>query len=101
MITLILIILYSLANIGVISQFFRMTKGFRNPILCFLLPAAVTIWLIIVAWNNVHPFPKWPLRWGLVLLGVWLVVGFMWLIALQSRKSNWQKKAKHAFDNKE
>ncbi|HSW79660.1 MAG TPA: APC family permease [Candidatus Saccharimonadales bacterium] len=102
MITLILIIMYSMANIGVISQFFRMTKGFRNPILCFILPAAVTIWLVIVAYKNVVPFPAWPLRWGLILLGVWLVVGFLWLVALQSRKSSgWQKKAKQAFDNKE
>jgi amino acid transporter len=99
MITLILILLYSMANIGVIVQFFRRTKGFTNWFLCLLLPAAVTVWLGVVFYNNVVPFPAAPLRYGLYLLGGWLVLGLIWLGVMQATgRKDWLERARQAFD---
>jgi amino acid transporter len=101
MATLILIMLYMLANIGVISQFVKRTEGFRNVFLSFLLPVAVTIWLGFVLWNNIHPLPAFPLRWAVYLLGAWLAAGGLWLLIMHSRgrlDKGWQDRAKQAFD---
>lgn len=96
-----LIILYVLANAGVVLRWAR-DRTFGNPVVCLVLPLLATAALGLVFWKSIDPLPAAPLRWGPVVMAIWLVLGLVVLAVLRVRRREaWIDRAGQAFDEQE
>jgi amino acid transporter len=96
-----LIILYVLANAGVVRRWLA-DHTFGNPLVCVVLPLLATGALGLVFWKSIDPLPAAPLRWGPVVMAAWLTAGLAVLGVLRlRRREEWIGLAGQAFDEQE
>jgi amino acid transporter len=85
--TLVLIFIYSMGNLGVYFLYSRQLPQEFNPVLHVVFPILSTLSMVWVAYHSVVPLPTGPLRYVPIIVGAWLVVGIVVLITVR-RASN-------------
>lgn len=101
-ITLGLIVLYILANIGVMLFYGWKRRPDFNPIKHLIFPIASSIAVGIVFYKTVVPLPAAPEKYAPIVLAVWLAVCVVVLIYLRSRgREEWLTLAGRAMDEGE
>jgi amino acid transporter len=96
-ITLGLIIMYILSNIGVFKFYMTEKRAQFNPLLHAVIPGFATIAVAYVGYRSIVPLPPAPEQLAPVVLAVWLAIGAAILIYLQvTGKDEWLKKAQMA-----
>ncbi len=101
MITLGLIILYALANIGVLYHYIRDRAQF-NPVIHVLFPALSTVAVGVVFYKTIVPLPAVPEKYGPAALGIYLLLALVALVYLKLRgREDWLIRAGKAFDEDE
>jgi amino acid transporter len=101
MITLGLITMYLLANIGVVVYYLTEARSRFNPILHLLVPAIASAAGIIVVWKSYFsPFQDTgPVFWGLMCYLVLVVITLLALVFLRARgREDWLRKAQLVFE---
>ena len=101
MITLGLITMYLLANVGVVVYYLTEARSRFNPILHILVPAIATAAGIIVVWKSYFsPFQDTgPVFWGLMCYLVLVVITLLALVFLRARgREDWLRKAQLVFE---
>jgi amino acid transporter len=98
-ITLGLIVMYIMANIGVI-RFYRTEKRDQfNPVLHLLVPIVATIAVGYVGYKSVVPLPAAPVKYAPFILIGWLVLGAVFLVWQNARGNReWLAKAQMAME---
>jgi amino acid transporter len=102
-ITLGLIVMYFLANLGVVRYYLTEARSQFNPLLHVLIPLAATVAGGIVVWKSYFsPFPKpftGPVAWGLMTFAVVAVLAVLVLLYLRSRgREEWLARAQEVFE---
>jgi amino acid transporter len=93
-ITLGLIIMYIMSNVGVMKYFLTEGRAQFNPLLHGLLPVAATVAVAYVGYKSVVPLPAPPVKWAPIVLVVYLAIGAAILIFLRVRgRQEWLDKA--------
>jgi amino acid transporter len=96
-ITLGLILMYVLANIGVFKYYLTQKRAEFNPVLHLVAPLFATIAVGVVAYYSVVPLPAPPVQWAPIVIGVWLLLGAAILIYQQARGNrDWLERAQMA-----
>jgi amino acid transporter len=98
-ITLGLILMYIMANIGVI-RFYRTEKRDQfNPVLHLLVPIVATIAVGYVGYKSVVPLPAAPVKYAPLILIGWLLLGAALLVWQRARGNHeWLAKAQMAME---
>jgi hypothetical protein len=99
-ITLGLILMYILANLGVIRYYLTVRRAQFNPLLHLVLPIVASIAVGYVGYKSVVPLPAAPARYAPIVLLGWLVAGAA-LLAWQNARGNreWLTKAQLAMED--
>jgi amino acid transporter len=98
-ITLGLITMYILANLGVMKHYLGEARSEFNVVLHLIFPVVSTIAVIVVAYKSVHPLPPSPFKYaihiyfGYTLLGA----GVLAYLGFTGRDA-WLEKARLAMD---
>ncbi|MFL5799654.1 MAG: APC family permease [Actinomycetota bacterium] len=105
-ITIGLVTMYLLANIGVIRYYTREARSQFNPILHVLVPVVASAAGLVVVWKSYFsPFPKpftGPVAWGLEVFVVVIVLTLLMLAYLRARgNEEWLHKAQLVFEETE
>jgi amino acid transporter len=101
MITLGLITMYLLANVGVVVYYLTEARSRFNPILHVVVPAIASAAGIIVVWKSYFsPFQDTgPVFWGLMSYLVLVVITLLALVFLRARgREDWLRKAQLVFE---
>jgi amino acid transporter len=85
--TLVLIFIYSMGNLGVYFLYRNERPQEFNVILHVLFPILSTISMVWVAYHSVVPLPTGPLRYIPMIVAVWLLAGIVVLLTVP-RASN-------------
>jgi amino acid transporter len=85
--TLVLIFIYSMGNIGVFFLYRRERPQEFSPVLHLLFPILSTLSMVWVAYHSVVPLPAAPLRYVPIVVCAWLLVGLVVLLTVR-RASN-------------
>jgi amino acid transporter len=85
--TLVLIFIYSMGNIGVFFLYRRERPQDFSPVLHVLFPILSTLSMVWVAYHSVVPLPAAPLRYVPIVVCAWLLVGLVVLLTVR-RASN-------------
>jgi amino acid transporter len=85
--TLVLIFIYSMGNIGVFFLYRRERPQEFSPVLHVLFPILSTLSMVWVAYHSVVPLPAAPLRYVPIVVCAWLLVGLVVLLTVR-RASN-------------
>jgi amino acid transporter len=102
MITLALIVMYFLANIGVIKYYTTEGRAQFNPILHVVVPVVASVAGAVVVWKSYFsPFQHTgPVFWGLMSFIVLVLVTIVILIVLKLRgNEEWLTKAQLVFES--
>ncbi|MEA2384391.1 MAG: hypothetical protein QOH72_4362 [Solirubrobacteraceae bacterium] len=101
-ITLGLILMYILANAGVIRYYLTVERAQFNPLLHIVLPVVASVAVGYVGYKSVVPLPPAPAKYApLILLG-WLAVGAALLVWQNARGNReWLAKAQLAMEEPE
>ena len=81
-ITLSVVFVYSMANLGNFLYHYREKRSAFNPITHALFPAASTLALAWLVYKTVHPFPADPFKWTVWTVVGWILIGCAILVAL-------------------
>jgi amino acid transporter len=93
-ITLSVVVIYSLANVGNFLYHWREKREMFNPVIHALFPAASTAALIWLVYKTVHPYPADPFKWTIWTVLGWLVIGVVLLVVMHVLgKDDWIAKA--------
>jgi amino acid transporter len=93
-ITLSVVVIYSLANVGNFLYHWREKREAFNPIVHALFPALSTAALIWLVYKTVHPYPADPFKWTIWTVLGWLVIGVVLLVVTHALgKDDWIAKA--------
>jgi amino acid transporter len=93
-ITLSVVVIYSLANVGNFLYHWREKREAFNPIVHALFPALSTAALIWLVYKTVHPYPADPFKWTIWTVFGWLVIGVVLLVVMHAvGKDDWIAKA--------
>jgi amino acid transporter len=103
MITLALIFMYVLANIGVMKYYLTEGRAQFNPILHIVVPVVATVAGGLVVWKSYFsPLPSpftGPVAWGLMCFLVLVLVTIVILLVLKVRgNEEWLQKAQLVFE---
>jgi amino acid transporter len=100
MITLGLILMYIMANIGVIRYYRTVKRAEFNPLLHIVLPIVASIAVGYVGYKSVVPLPAAPVKYA-PLIGIgWLVLGAALLLWQHARgNKEWLAKAQLAMED--
>ncbi len=100
--TLGLIVMYVLANIGVFRHYYLRTRSEFRPVVHLIFPVISTVAVLIFAWKSVVPLPDPPARYGLFLIVVYTAIGAGILISLKRKgREDWLEKAGLAMEESE
>jgi len=102
-ITLFLVLMYILANIGVVKYYLTEARDQFNWLLHLVIPVVASAAGIVVVWKSYFsPFPNpktGPVYWSLLVIGAVLVITIVALIYLHvSGKEDWMRKAQLVFE---
>jgi hypothetical protein len=98
-ITLGLILMYILTNVGVIRYYLTVKRAQFNPLLHIVLPIVATVAVGYVGYKSVVPLPAAPVRYAPIILLGWLVAGAAVLVWQNARGNReWLAKAQLAMD---
>jgi amino acid transporter len=93
-ITLSVVFVYSMANLGNFLYHWREKRSEFNPITQALFPLASTLALAWLVYKTVHPYPAEPFRWTIWTVAGWIVIGVILLVAMKLMgKEDWLHKA--------
>jgi amino acid transporter len=101
MITLGLITMYFLANIGVVVYYLTEARDRFNPLLHVVVPAIASAAGVVVVWKSYFsPFTSTgPVFWGLMSFIVLVIVTLVVLLFLRTRgQEDWLRKAQLVFE---
>jgi amino acid transporter len=101
MITLGLITMYFLANIGVVVYYLTEARSRFNPLLHVVVPVIASAAGVVVVWKSYFsPFQHTgPVFWGLMSFIVLVVITLLALLMLRSRgQEEWLRKAQLVFE---
>jgi amino acid transporter len=93
-ITLGLIFVYSMGNVGVFRYYRSERPGEFNVLLHVVFPLLSTIALLWVGYKSIVPLPDLPVGYAPFVVGVWLVIGIIlvWWLSRTGREE-WLRKA--------
>ncbi|HEY2522942.1 MAG TPA: APC family permease [Streptosporangiaceae bacterium] len=100
-ITIGLVLMYILANIGVVKYYLTEGRAQFNPILHVVLPVIASAAGVVVVWKSYFsPFTSsGPVYWGLLVFFVVLALTIVALIYMRvTRKEEWMAKAQLVFE---
>jgi amino acid transporter len=100
-ITIGLVLMYLLCNIGVVRYYLTEGRGQFNPLLHVVVPAVASVAGIVVVWKSYFsPFTSTgPVFWGLMTFIVVLALTVVVLIYLRvSGKEDWMRRAQLVFE---
>ena len=90
MLTFALIIIYSLGNIGLFLYYLRERRSEFNLFLHGVFPILSTVFLAVLLYESLVPYPALPSGWAPLIVAVWLVVGVVVLFVLhQVKREDW------------
>jgi len=93
-ITLGLILMYILSNIGVMKYYLGEARSRFNPLLHGVIPVAATVAVGYVGYKSVVPLPAPPVKWAPIIFVVYMAIGAAILIYLRIRgREEWLSKA--------
>jgi amino acid transporter len=101
MITLGLISMYLLANIGVARYYLTEARSQFNPLLHIVVPAIASVAGLVVVWKSYFsPFQSTgPVYWGLLCYIVLVIITVLALVFLRVRgREDWLRKAQLVFE---
>jgi amino acid transporter len=100
-ITLSVVVIYSLANLGNFLYHWREKRQAFNPVIHALFPAASTAALAWLVYKTVHPYPADPFKWTIWTVLGWLVIGVILLVVMNLvGKEDWLLKAGEAVEER-
>src|SRR5436190_8811646 len=100
-ITLSVVVIYSLANLGNFLYHWREKREAFNPVIHLLFPLASTVALIWLVYKTVHPYPADPFKWTIWTVLGWLVIGVLVLVVMRLvGKEDWLLKAGQAIEER-
>lgn len=98
-ITLGLILMYILANAGVVKYYLTEGRAQFNPILHIGLPLVASVAVAYVGYRSVVPLPDPPVKYAPIVLAVYLVLGAALLLYHYARgNKDWLVKAQMAME---
>jgi amino acid transporter len=100
-ITIGLVLMYILANIGVTKYYLTEGRSMFNPLLHVIIPLVASAAGVVVVWKSYFsPFTSTgPVYWGLLVFIVVLVITLVGLIYLRVRgQEDWMRKAQLVFE---
>jgi amino acid transporter len=100
-ITIGLVLMYVLANIGVVKYYLTEARSQFNPLLHLIIPAVATAAGIVVVWKSYFsPFTSTgPVYWGLMVFIAVLALTVLILVYLRIRgQEDWMRKAQLVFE---
>jgi amino acid transporter len=93
-ITLGLILMYILSNIGVMKYYLGEARSRFNPFLHGVIPVVATVAVGYVGYKSVVPLPAPPVKWAPIIFAVYMLVGIAILIYLRIRgREEWLGRA--------
>jgi amino acid transporter len=101
-ITLGLILMYILANLGVIRYYLTVGRAQFNPLLHVVLPVVASVAVGYVGYKSVVPLPAAPVKYAPLILAGWLVAGAVLLVWQNARGNReWLAQAQLAMEETE
>ena len=102
-ITIGLVLMYILANIGVVKYYLTEGRDQFNVLLHVIIPVVASAAGVVVVWKSYFsPFPNprtGPVYWSLLVFGAVLVITIVALIYLRvTGKEDWMRKAQLVFE---
>jgi hypothetical protein len=98
-ITLGLILMFIVTNVGVTRYYLTVRRAQFNTLLHIVLPIVASVALAYVGYKSVVPLPAPPARYAPIILLGWLVVGAALLVWQNARGNReWLAKAELAMD---
>src|SRR3984893_8236913 len=79
------IFVYVMANLGVLLYYWRERRQEFNWILHFVFPVGTSLILIYSLYASFNPFPASPYNLSPFIVGAWLLIGILILVALKVR----------------
>jgi amino acid transporter len=80
------ILLYILANLGVMKYYIRERRSEFNPIFHLVFPIVSSVAVAYVAYKSVVPLPPPPARYAPIVFGAWVALGICILVYLRVSK---------------
>lgn len=94
MLVIAVIVVYSLANVGVILYYWRERRSEFNPFMHGFIPVATTIALIYLLYQSFNPPPAAPYSYGPWIVAVWVLISVAIMIVLNRRgQEDWLMRA--------
>jgi amino acid transporter len=101
-ITLSVVFVYSMANLGNFLYHWREKRSEFNPITQALFPLASTLALAWLVYKTVNPYPAEPFRWTIWTVLGWIVIGVILLVAMKLLgKEDWLHRAGQSVETAE
>jgi len=95
------IVVYVLANLGVVLYYWREQRAKFNWLLHALFPIGTSIILIYSLFKSFDPIPPAPFGFAPLIVGVWLVIGAVILVIFKVRgNTEWMKLAAQSVDER-
>ena len=93
-ITLSVVVIYSLANVGNFLYHWREKREAFNPVVHLIFPLLSTAALIWLVYKTVNPYPADPFKWTIWTVLGWLVIGVLIVVVMAARgKDDWLARA--------
>jgi amino acid transporter len=100
-ITLSVVVIYSLANVGNFLYHWREKRQAFNPVIHALFPLLSTAALAWLVYKTVSPYPADPFKWTIWVVLGWLVIGVVVLAVMAARgREDWLLKAGQAVEER-
>jgi amino acid transporter len=100
-ITIGLVLMYILANIGVVKYYLTEARSQFSPLLHVIIPVVASAAGVVVVWKSYFsPFTSsGPVYWGLLVFIAVLVLTIVTLIYLRARgQEDWMRKAQLVYE---
>jgi amino acid transporter len=100
-ITLSVVIIYSLANVGNFLYHWREKRESFNPVIHFVFPLLSTLALGWLVYKTVSPYPADPFKWTIWTVLGWLVIGVGIIAVMAARgKDDWLVRAAESVEER-
>jgi amino acid transporter len=100
-ITLSVVVIYSLANLGNFLYHWREKREAFNPVIHALFPVLSTAALIWLVYKTVNPYPADPFKWTIWTVLGWLVIGVGIIVVMALRgNDDWLARAAQSVEER-